>query len=471
MRSRRDARLPPPADDTGHVDDGNERTRRSEPLGTDEPTHPRAAIATEVVDRLFREESGRAVATLIRLTGDFDLAEEAVQEAFVVAIERWPRDGLPDNPGAWITTTARNRAIDRIRRARRFAERQEALGRSAADAAEAQEAALIAAVEDEMHGSFPDDRLRLIFTCCHPALAPDARVALTLRTLGGLTTPEIARAFLVPEATLAQRIVRAKKKIRDAGIPYRVPPPELLPERLDAVLRVLYLVFNEGYDASSGDALVRRDLCHEAIRLARVLASLMPDEPEVLGLLALLLLQDARRDARVGADGALVLLEDQDRARWDRAAIEEGSALVERALRFGRPGAYQLQAAIAAIHDEAPTAAETDWFQIAALYTTLAHLQPSPVVELNQAVALAMVDGPAAGLAAIEGLREPLVDYPYLHSTRADLLRRLGRWAESAAAYEAALGLTTNAAERVFLERRLAAVRSAEAGGTTAPGR
>jgi RNA polymerase sigma-70 factor (ECF subfamily) len=312
-----------------------------------------------------------------------------------------------------------------------------------------------------MTGSLPDDRLRLIFTCCHPALAPDARVALTLRTLGGLTTPEIARAFLVPETTLAQRIVRAKRKIRDAGIPYRVPPPELLPERLDGVLRVLYLVFNEGYDASSGDALIRRDLCREAIRLARVLAGLMPDEPEVLGLLALLLLHDARRDARVGPNGSLVLLADQDRLRWDRGEIAEGQALLEGALAVGRPGPYQLQAAIAAVHDEAPTAEETDWTQIALLYATLAKIEPSPVVELNRAVALSMLDGPAAGLAYTEPLTDSLAEYRYLHSTRADFLRRLARWEEAAEAYERARDLTDNAAELAFLAGRLAEVRMA----------
>ena len=307
--------------------------------------------AHDAVDRLFREEQGRAVATLIRVTGDFDLAEEAVQDAFISALETWPQRGIPTNPGAWITTTARNRAIDRLRRRRRLTEKTETLAREAA--LETELRAIETGPEDTMQ--IADDRLRLIFTCCHPALALDARVALTLRTLGGLTTPEIARAFLVPEPTLAQRLVRAKRKIRDAGIPYRVPPAELLPERLDGVLAVLYLVFNEGYAASSGDTLIRKELCAEAIRLARVVVSLLPDEPEATALLALMLLHDARREARVGAAGELVLLDDQDRSRWDAVRIAEGQALVEQAVAARRPGPYQVQAAIASLHDEAAT--------------------------------------------------------------------------------------------------------------------
>ena len=362
---------------------------------------------------------------------------------------------MPDNPGAWITTTARNRAIDRLRRRRRLRDKVEELGRDAA--VEAELAALVPGEAEETM-AIADDRLRLIFTCCHPALPMDARVALTLRTLGGLTTPEIARAFLVPEPTLAQRLVRAKRKIRDAGIPYRVPPVELLPERLDGVLRVLYLVYNEGYAASSGDALIRRELTSEAIRLTRVVVALLPDEPEAAGLLALMLLHDARRDARVGPDGSLILLEDQDRSRWDAGRIAEGTALVDAVLAAGRPGPYQVQAAIAALHDGAPDAASTDWAQITALYGVLARMDPSPVVELNRAVAVAMAEGPAIGLALMDGLAADgrLDGYGYLHAARADLLRRLERPTEARAAYERALALIGSEPERAFIRRRLA---------------
>jgi len=418
---------------------------------------PNATTPREVVDRLFREEHGRAVATLIRVLGDFDLAEESLQDAYLGALEKWPAAGLPRNPAGWIVTTARNRAIDRLRRAKRLTDKEALLRSEAAVAAGAAEAEAEMGSADEEPMSIPDDRLRLMFTCCHPALALESRIALTLRTLGGLTTPEIARAFLIPEPTLAQRLVRAKRKIRNAAIPYRVPPDAVFPERLDGVLRVLYLVFNEGYGASSGDSLIRRELCAEAIRLARVLVALMPDEPEALGLLALMLLHDARRDARVGTDGQLVLLEDQDRSRWDTAQITEGRELVERALRHGRAGPYQLQAATAAVHDRAAAAAETDWPEILALYDALLLLTPTPVVELNRAVAVAMVQGPAAGLAIMDRLdgEGQLESYSYLHSGRADLLRRLGRREEARSAYERAVVLTSNAAERAFLARRL----------------
>ncbi|MFF5302277.1 RNA polymerase sigma factor [Streptomyces sp. NPDC013161] len=405
----------------------------------------------------FREEWGQVVATLIRVTGDWDLAEECAQDAFAQALDRWRRDGIPRRPGAWLTTTARNRALDVLRR--------EAVG-----AAKLREVAVLGRDEgpydpeyDGDDSGVEDDRLRLVFTCCHPALPIEARVALTLRTLAGLTTPEIARAFLVPEATMAQRLVRAKKKIRNAGIPYRVPPAHLLPERTTGVLGVVYLLFNEGYAATSGAELVRTNLCAEAIRLARVLARLMPDEPEVLGLLALLLLHDARRGTRVDAAGELVTLEDQDRTAWDRAEVGEGAALLETALRRGRPGPYQIQAAIAACHTTAPTADDTDWADIAGLYGELERLVPSAVVRLNRAVAVGMAQHPDAGLELVAELERSgeLADYHLLPATRADLLRRSGRTAEAAAAYELALELVENAAERRFLERRLAECRSA----------
>jgi RNA polymerase sigma-70 factor (ECF subfamily) len=405
-----------------------------------------------VVDRLFRQERGRAVATLIRVLGDFDLAEDAVQEAFVQALRTWPERGVPDNPGAWITTTARNRAIDRLRRERTLREKTGSLTRLA-------ELERLGGDETDV-SAIPDDRLRLIFTCCHPALALDARVALTLKTLGGLSTGEIARAFLVAEPTMAQRLVRAKRKIRAAAIPYRVPPPDLLPERLPGVLAVLYLVFNEGYGSTAGD-LVRTELCDEAIRLARVLDRLMPGEPEARGLLALMLLQHSRRHARISDTGDLILLDEQDRTRWDHDAIDEGLALLDAAIAERRPGPYQLQAAIAALHARAPRPEDTDWPQIAGLYGRLAEVARSPVIELNRTVAVAMADGPARALPLVDALAGELEGYHLFHSTRADLLRRLGHGEEAAEAYRRALELASNPSERAFLERRLHEVTNA----------
>jgi RNA polymerase sigma-70 factor (ECF subfamily) len=392
-------------------------------------------VSRDPVADAFREEFGRAVSILIRALGDFDLAQDAVQEAFAVAAERWPLDGVPTSPGAWIVTTARTRAIDRLRRERTLETRRAELARLAELAPDE---------EDDDVSTIPDERLALIFTCCHPALSVDAQVALTLRLLGGLTTPQIARAFLTGEATMAQRLVRAKHKIRAAGIPFRVPPDDALPERLEAVLAIVYLIFNAGYSD------VRNELSAEAIRLGRTLTSLMPDEPEALGLVALMLLHDSRRGTRLDDEGAIVLLEDQNRSHWNGVEIEEGRALVEAALRRRRPGRYQLQAAIAACH----TGEASDWPQIVLLYDGLLRLQPSPVVELNRAVAVAMHRGPEAGLAEID-LIEGLDGYLYFHAARADLLRRLGRDGEARGAYERALGLQPSDAERRFIESRL----------------
>ncbi|HEX4700525.1 MAG TPA: RNA polymerase sigma factor [Pseudonocardiaceae bacterium] len=411
---------------------------------------PVDTAVTTAVAAAFRDEWGQVVATLIRVTGDWDLAEECAQDAFASALQRWPRDGIPDRPGAWLTTAARNRATDRLRRA-------------AVGAAKLREVAAMwhepEPGDDGHSGSgVPDDRLRLMFTCCHPALALESQVALTLRTLAGLSTGEIARAFLVAEQTMSKRLVRAKQKIRHAGIPYRVPPAHLLPERTPAVLGVLYLLFNEGYSATAGADLLRRGLSAEAIRLARVLVQLMPDEPEAVGLLALMLLHDARRGTRLDDNGDLVLLADQDRGRWDTAEIDDGVALLDGALRRGRPGPYQVQAAIAACHATAADAEDTDWPQIAALYGQLARLAPSPVVALNHAVAIGMADGPAAGLALVAALRASgaLAGYHLLPATEADLLRRLGRTVEAAAAYREALDLASTDTERRYLIRRLA---------------
>ena len=409
------------------------------------PADVRAAV-----DAAFRDEWGRVVATLIRTTGDWDLAEECAQDAFAIALQRWPRDGIPGKPGAWLTTAARNRAIDVLRR------RTVGAAKLREVAAMTDEPSYQPGPPDDESG-VPDDRLRLMFTCCHPALSLEGRVALTLRTLAGLTTAEIARAFLASEATMAKRLVRAKQKIQNAKIPYRVPPAHLLPERVPGVLGVLYLLFNEGYSATAGADLLRQNLCAEAIRLARVLASLMPDEPEATGLLALMLLTDARRTARIDAQGDLVILEDQDRRMWDAAEISEGVSLLDGALRRGQPGPYQVQAAIAACHATALTAADTDWGQIAVLYEQLLQSLPTPVVELNRAVAVGMADGPAAGLPLVEALEAAgkLAGYHLLPATRADFLRRLGRMPEAASAYRDALALASTDTERRFLRRRL----------------
>ncbi len=405
-----------------------------------------------VAARAFREESGRAVATLIRAVGDFSLAEEAVQEAFVVALERWPHEGTPDNPGAWITQVARNRAIDKIRREGVLRDKLEVLQHLEELQAEPE------AAPGEQLGEIADDRLRLIFTCCHPALPSEARVALTLRSLGGLSTAEIARAFLSSESAMAQRLVRAKRKIAGDEIPYEVPVAEQMPERLSPVLATLYLVFNEGYLASGGEELVRTELSGEAIRLGRILVAMLPREPEARGLLALMLLTDARRAARLDGAGEIVLLEDQDRSLWDGEKIEEGLELSREAAADGLAGPYTVQARIAATHAEAASAAETDWDRIVRLYAWLLELTPSPVVELNRAVAVAMRDGPEAGLALIEAI-EGLDDYHPRHSARAELLRRLGRDGEAALSHERALALEPNPVERRFIEKRLAEIR------------
>ncbi|HEX9038285.1 MAG TPA: sigma-70 family RNA polymerase sigma factor [Ktedonobacterales bacterium] len=420
-----------------------------------------APTISQIIERVYRADAGRILAALIAATGDFAIAEDALQDAIEAALRQWPREGAPRQPAAWLTTIARRKAIDRLRRDQTL-QRKQAILQALTELDTAQSFAPAPAADSS--GDFPDERLKLLFTCCHPALALDARVALTLRTLGGLTTEEIARAFLVTETTMSQRLTRAKRKIRDARIPYRVPPVHLLPDRLDGVLATLYLIFNEGYDASAGDALIRRDLCDEAIRLTRTLLALLArepsleaEQPEALGLLALMMLTHARRHARATDDGDLIVLEEQDRNRWDQAEITEGLALLDRALAARRRGPYQIQAAIGALHAQAPSTATTDWRQIALLYDALFALSPSPVVTLNRAAAIAMAYGPLAGLALLNdpALAFALRDYLHYHAARADLLRRAGRRAEAASAYKQALALCHNQVERRYLERRL----------------